>query len=206
MIENNSSVASVDATLPSVDVNRYIAGLGAWVQYWIDKGFEGYIATFMFRLSQLEGRAKDKMMREEIERVYSRFVTECVRYPWSERNRNNRPILIACQDWPVWKRNKKDRLVLLPWEGAHWGSVLLVPPWNRLKNGVKDHFETYQRSSYVRHGFPVSRIHIEHISYQPGLATEYVCKSLVRRRSTIDDLLILPFSELERPTTAHGVE
>lgn len=202
MTRSDYAVASVDnENVTSIEINRYIAGIGKWVNDYISpkRGFEPYLISFMFKLALLKSGSIDQQMRDEISRVYARFLTECIRYPWSEHNRHNRPILIACPDWPVWKRNKKDQLHFLPWEGVHWSSILLVPPWNKLKVGVKDHFETTKRKSYIRAGLPLSRIHVEHISYQPALATEYVLKSLRLRRCTRDDLLILPFSESERP-------
>ena len=101
---------------------------------------------------------------EEVNRVYSRFLTECVRYPWSKRNMDNRPVLIACPDWPVRKRYKQDQMKMLPSEGANWHGILLVPPRNRLNAGVKEHFETENRKAYVRVGLPLSRIHVEPIS------------------------------------------
>ena len=194
MIDNSNAVASADA---SVDVNQYINGLGQLVEDHIKRGFEPYMLGFMFKLAMLNGRSQT--MRDEVNRVYSRFLTECVRNPWSKHNLNNRPVLIACPDWPVWKRNKKDQIKILPWEGAHWGGVLLVPPRNNLNVGVKDHFETVEWKAYIRAGLPLSRIHVEHISYQPQLATEYVLKSLRRRKCTPDDLLICPLSTSERP-------
>jgi hypothetical protein len=196
MNDNNNAVASVDA---SVDINQYIEGFCQIVEDHIKRGYEPYLMTFMFKLAVLESRSKDQQMRGEISRVYSRFLTECLRYPWSKHNLGNRPVLIACPDWPVWKRNKQDQIKVLSWEGAHWGGILLVPPKNDLNVGVKDHFETVKRKAYVRAGLPLSRIHVEHISYQPGLATEYVLKSLARRRCDIDDLLIFPLSRSERP-------
>jgi len=145
----------------------------------------------------LNGRSQQ--MLEEVNRVYSRFLTESVRRPWSKPNMNNRPVLIACPDWPVRKRYKQDQIKMLPWEGAHWHGVLLVPPKNRLNAGVKEHFETVNRKAYVRVGSPLSRIHVEHISYQPRLATEYILKSLSRGRCTPDELVIFPLSKSERP-------
>lgn len=172
------------------------------------RGFEPYMLTFMFKLSQLQGVAnehKNHSMRHEIERVYSRFLTECVRYPWSERNKNSRPILIACQDWPVPKPGKQAKKInRMPWEGAHWGSILLLPPRNRLKRGVKDHFEIHRRDSYVRPGSLLSRIHVEHITYNPEIAVAYTFKSLARRRCGSDDLLILPVSRAERSEQSRG--
>jgi hypothetical protein len=198
MRRNAKTFASVERTVSSVEIAYYVAGLAVWAGYWIERGFKPYMVTFMFRSSVLSSRYADKLMGAEVERIYSRFLTECLRCPWSERNRDNRPILIACQDWPVGKRKKKDQLVLLPEEGPHWGSLLLVPPLNRLKTSVEDHFEAQRLNAYVRPSLPISRIHVEPISYGIELATEYVCKSLVRRRCSIDDLVILPVSKSER--------
>jgi hypothetical protein len=64
---------------------------------------------------------------------------------------------------------------------------------------VKEHFETVNRKAYVRVGLPLSRIHVEPISYQPRLATEYLLKSLARGRCTPDELVIFPLSTSERP-------
>jgi hypothetical protein len=141
MTRNNKAIASVDA---SVDINLYIESMGQLVQDHIKRGFEPYMITFMFKLAMLNGRSQQ--MLEEINRVYSRFLTECVRCPWSKHNVDNRPVLIACPDWPVRKRYKQDQIKALPWEGAHWHGILLVPPKNRLKVGVKEHFETVNLS------------------------------------------------------------
>jgi hypothetical protein len=194
MNHNDNAVASVDA---SVDIRRYIEGLCQLVEDHMKRGFEPYIITFIFKLAMLNGPSQQ--MSGEVNRVYSRFLTECVRYSWSKTNVDNRPILIACPDWPVRKRYKQDQIKLLPREGVHWNGILLIPPKNRLKVGVKDHFETINRKAYVRVGLPLSRIHVEHIWYQPRLATEYVLKSLARRRCTPDELVICPLSTSERP-------
>jgi hypothetical protein len=152
--------------------------------------------TFMFKLAKLNGGFRQ--MGDEVNRVYSRFLTECVRRPWSRRNVHDRPVLLACPDWPVRKKYKQDQIKRLPWEGAHWNGILLVPPKNRLMVGVKEHFERVNRKAYVRTGLPLSRIHIEHISYQPRLATKYILKSLGRKRCSSDELTIFPFSRSER--------
>ena len=78
MFNNETYVASVD-------INSYIDGLGEMVRMYIKKGFEPYIISFMFRLSALNTSATQQMMmiESEINRVYSRFLTETVRYPWS---------------------------------------------------------------------------------------------------------------------------
>jgi hypothetical protein len=189
-MRNNKAVASVD-------IDLYIEGMGQLVQDHIECGCEPYLITFMFKLAMLNGPFQ--AMSDEVNRVYSRFLTECVRSPWSKQNMHNRPVLVACPDWPVRKRYKQDQIKMLPWEGAHWHGILLVPPKNRLNAGVKEHFETINRKAYVRHGMALSRIHVEHISYQPRLATKYVLKSLARGRCSPDDLVVCPISRFERP-------
>ena len=122
---NDNAVASVDA---SEDINLYVQGFGRIVDDHIKRGFEPYMITFMFKLAMLSGQSQQ--MAAEINRIYSRFLTECVRNPWSKNNLLNRPVLIACPDWPVRKRYKQDQIKALPWEGAHWHGILLVPPKN----------------------------------------------------------------------------
>jgi hypothetical protein len=78
-----------------------------------------------------------------------------------------------------------------PKNGLHFAGVLLIPPFNRLKRGVKEHFEVEQRI-YIRPGFPLQRIHIEHIRTTPKRAVDYTFKALKKGRVGPDDLLILP--------------
>jgi hypothetical protein len=110
MTRNNKAVASVD-------IHQYVDGLCQLVEDHIERGFEPYLITFMFKLAMLD--AQSQQMLGEVNRVYSRFLTECVRSPWSKQNRDSRPLLIACPDWPVRKRYKQDQIKMLPWEGEH---------------------------------------------------------------------------------------
>jgi hypothetical protein len=198
MLNNNSNVASVD-------INRYIDGLEEMVEMYVNEGFEPYMIGFMFRLSLLNKSASGQIIESEIRRVYSRFLTEIVRYPWSKGNIGNRPILIACRDWPVGKGKKAGNPICLPHEGVHAGGILLVPPRNNLKTGVKDHFEAVKRKAYVRRGFPLSRIHIQHMDHPYGRAIDYSFKSLKRRRCTFADVIFLPDSQSERPNRGANV-
>jgi hypothetical protein len=185
----------------SVDINRNIDALAEWVTMYVKEGFEPYMISFMFRLSLLKTSAgcRSQIIENEIRRVYSRFLTENVKYPWSKGNAGNRPILVACPDWPVLKWKTTAKPIYLPHEGAHAGGILLVPPRNNLKNGVKDHFETVKRKAYVHSGLPLSRIHIQHMDHTYGRVVDYTFKSLKRRRCTRADLIVLPDSQSERP-------
>ena len=198
MFNSNSYVASVD-------INRYIDGLEEMVEMYVNEGFEPYMIGFMFRLSLLNKSASGRIIESEIRRVYSKFLTEVVRYPWSKSNIGNKPILVACRDWPVGKGKKAGKPIYLPHEGVHAGGFLLIPPRNNLKHGVKDHFETVKRNAYVRRGLPLSRIHIQHMDHPHGRTIDYSFKSLKRRRCTFDDVIYLPDSQSERPSRGANV-
>jgi hypothetical protein len=189
----------------SVDINRNIDALGEWVTMIVKEGFEPYMIGFMFRLSSLNTHS-DQIMKSEIRRVYARFLTENVRYPWSKNNIGNRPILVACPDWPVFKWKTTAKPIYLPHEGVHAGRILLVPPRNDLKHGVKDHFETVKRKAYVHSGLPLSRIHIQHMDDSYARVVDYSFKSLKRRRCTSADIIVLPDSQSERPSRGPNIK
>jgi hypothetical protein len=195
--------ASVDGSTSNNQLHNVVKNYGDWTKRLIDDGFEPYIATFKFNYRILKnwieesGSSCDESMRKEITRVYSRFLTECVRYPNSPRNAHNRPILFGCQDFPVVKQRKLDLLINLPQQGMHWGSILMVPPRPRLKHSVKDHFEGAKRDVYIRPDHPLSQVHIEHITYRPSQAVAYTLKAILNRRAHMDDILVLPRSRAE---------
>jgi len=189
--------------LASVDLSAYVLGLARWVEQFIKLGFEPYIATFMFRsLPSSEPTAK-QIMRDEVTRVYGRFLTEAVRNPWSSNNATNRPVLIGCADWPVYKGRTRGQHKMNG-SGIHFGSVLLVPPRNRLTRGVKEHFEEHRRAAYVRPDHALQRIDIEHVEDDFERVVAYTFKSLLNRRCTVDDVVLLPHSRSERDSLAYS--
>ena len=81
--------------------------------------------------------------------------------------------------------------------GIHFAGVLLIPPVNRLKRGVADHFQQ-KHKAYIWPGRRLERIHIDHIDGEVGRAVDYTFKSLKRRRCEIDDVVLLPLSKNEQ--------
>jgi hypothetical protein len=188
---NNSSYP-----FASVDPANYIHGLSMFVKDHIKRGFEPFIATFLFRSLPESEHASKHVMRQEVERVYGRFITEVVRYPWSVRSTHNRAVLIGCPDWPVYKNRKVNR-GSVNGTGIHFGSILLIPPFSRLKTGVEEHFAK-EKAAYIRPDRQLQRIHIEHVEGELDRAVRYTFKSLERRRCETYDLVLLPCSRGER--------
>jgi len=185
-----------NAQVASVDTDTYIKGIGDMIETYVSKGYEPYMMTLIFNISRC--RITPQEIENAVYKVYGRFLTEVVRNPWSENNSDKRPILIGCPDWPVFKREGSQiDAASLSNDGVHFGSMLLVPPFVRLKTGVPDHFEV-KRKAYVRPGGMLSRIHLKHVHRTPGAVTAYVLKSLTKTRCGSDDLIVLPRSRSER--------
>src|SRR6266446_9124816 len=92
--------------------------------------------------------ALNKMM-DEVERVYSTFITSVVRKPHSKYQKESRPILIVAPDRPVLKNEKQKLRDVKINGGVHMHGILLVPGRSRLKEGVETHFKTHE-NRYVR--------------------------------------------------------
>jgi hypothetical protein len=178
----------------SVDTDTYIEGITELIRTNATNGFEPYIATFLFRSLPASENASKNIMAEEITAVYGRFITEVVRNPWSGRNQTNRPIFIGCPDWPVFKGQRGRLKQQIGTSGIHFAGILLIPPINRLKMGIVDHFE-HKHRVYTGAGRHLERIHIQHLDDNIPRTVDYTFKSLKRRRCEIEDVLLLPYSK-----------
>ena len=70
-----------DHGVASVDISRYIDGLGKWVEMYVKDGYEPYLIRFMFRLPSLHILDSRQQIKSEV-----------------KKNRENRPlgILRSC--------------------------------------------------------------------------------------------------------------
>jgi hypothetical protein len=79
-------------------------------------------------------------MTDEVDRVYSTFITRVVRKPHSEYQKESRPILIGAPDRPVLKNEKQKLKDVKINGGVHLHGILLVPRQSRLKEGGEGAF------------------------------------------------------------------
>jgi hypothetical protein len=133
-----------------------------------------------------------EMMRKELERVFATSITRILSNPKARSSRTRGPIWIACFDYPVPKRKKKEesRQDTSINNGLHVHAIALIPPRSRLKVGLERHFEELQ-SLYVRGGYPLSKLNAKPIVTTPERATDYVLKSIPRGRFGLDDMMVL---------------
>lgn len=190
MYRNIGSIALVDTI-------KLINAYAKMAQTYVDEGFEPYLISLMFNLKRLRSSGSHSQVIDDVTRVYSTFITRVVRDPNKVRDSEYRPVLIGVPDYPVfkWAAGTKEGIQVGD-EGLHLHSILLIPPFNRLKVGVKDHFDI-NRKTYVRPDFPLSRVHVKHIDSDVPFIVDYVMKSLKRNWCDNDDILVLPKSRKE---------
>jgi hypothetical protein len=173
---------------------KIINGYSQWVQEYVDKGWNAFLVTFMFKpLGGTDKVALNKMM-DEVERVYSTFITRVVRNPNSEYHKESRPILVAVPDRPVLKNEKQKLRDVKINGGVHMHGILLVPGRSRLKEGVEAHFKRYE-NCYVRNS--LLRLNVKSIQSNPQEVVGYAFKSVKNRLFNCDDILIFPKAKTE---------
>jgi hypothetical protein len=157
----------------------------------VDEGWTCYLVTFLF--SQLPGRrpAIIGQMRDEVQRVYSTFLTRAHREP-RRAPPDELPILVGVADLPVHKRDRSSSPVVLCNGGLHFHAVLLVPPSSRLREPVDEHFRSNE-ALYRGKRQIISAIHVRPATDSHDRVVDYVFKTVLRRSLSYDEaVLVLP--------------
>jgi len=168
-----------------------IDGYAKLVKEFLDIGWDGYLFSVMFH--QLAG-SKETMkpqMKQEVERLYNYLATRMVRNPRSPRWAGYLPVGVFVPDFPVPKIRKSKKSTIADVsvnDGLHMGGIVLGNRWGRVRTGLKKHLKEYE-DEYVRG--KIRQIYVKPITHDPRNAVEYTFKSLLRRTSTPDDVLVL---------------
>lgn len=171
-------------------ITNTLAGYAQLASQRVAEGWHPYLVTMMFnRLHGVPEPILPQMM-DEASRVYRTLVTRVVRRPLSPRSVGDLPVLIAAPDYSVGKTDKPISQIALN-DGLHLHGVLLVPPRSRLPEPVDEHFRTHQ-ALYVNARSRLNTLDVRPIVDGVERTTEYVLKSVGRRRFTPDDILVLP--------------
>lgn len=157
----------------------------------VQDGWQCHLATFMYRQMTGASGTVIKKMHDEVERVYSTFITRVCRKPTSA-SPDSLPILIGAADLPVAKTDAKKKQIVLANTGLHVHAILLTPPRSRLRGPVTEHFQV-NRSTYLPSNKPLFNLHIETVQETHGRVVDYVFKTIASGRLGYDDgVIILP--------------
>ena len=158
---------------------------------YVEDGWAPYLMTFMFR--QLPGSPGGvaRQMERELERVFSRFVTRCVRNPRSKFATGRLPVWLCSPDYPVFKYAKQSLSDVAVNDGRHMHAIGLQPPKSRLKVGLGDHFDDCQHL-YIGPDFPLARMDVQPITHDIENVVGYVQKAVRTGRVGDDGTFVLP--------------
>jgi hypothetical protein len=181
--EKTMALRAIWKSIAHATPEQLIAGYSQLIQERLDHGFHGYFLSFMFK--PLSGSSKSRLikMNDEIQRVYSTFVTRVVRNPRSKPNKASLPFLITVPDRPVNKQKHQKLPDLKINNGLHLHGILCVPCTSRLKVDVATHFKTNE-VVYVKNR--LLRIDVKPI-YSADVV-DYAFKSLKSGNATPDDI------------------
>jgi hypothetical protein len=157
----------------------------------VNDGWSCHFITFPF--AQLPGPrgAVIQAMKGEIQRVYSTFVTRTHRKPRTTPTRDL-PFLVGAADLQVYKKDSRSSPLILCNGGLHFHGLLMVPPDTRLAVPVEEHFREYQ-DMYLGRRRLITKLDIRPVNETPERAVDYVFKTILRRRVSYDDgVLVLP--------------
>ena len=206
-IKSNREIHEYDRICRVDPVTRQL--VDGFTQLVIDRVNDGWSCHFItFPFSQLPGPrgAVIQAMKDELQRVYSTFVTRTNRKPRTA-SPDELPVLIAAADLQVSKKDSRSSPLILCNGGLHFHGLLLVPPDTRLGVPVEEHFREYQ-DMYVGKRRLITKLDIRPVTETPERAVDYVFKTILRGRVSYDDgVLILPRSRDELsdrvPRTIH---
>jgi hypothetical protein len=135
-------------------------------------------------------------MKDEIQRVYSTFLTRVHRKPRTA-SPDELPVLIAVADLPVYKRDRASAPAVLCNGGLHFHALLLVPPTSRFDGPLDEHFRS-NPGLYLGKRSAIGSIHVRRVLHEYERVVDYVFKTALRGRTSYDEaLLVLPRASQE---------
>jgi hypothetical protein len=167
----------------------------------IKHGWSCNLVTFLF--TQISGPRSVVIdrMRDEVQRVYSTFLTRVHRKPRTA-SADELPVLMGVADLPVYKRDRSASPMTLCNGGLHFHAVLLVPPESRLDEPVDQHFGAHQ-ALYLGDSAAVADIHVRPVTHGYPRVVDYLFKTVLRGRISYDDgMLLLPRASRELPSSS----
>jgi hypothetical protein len=168
-----------------------VAGFTQMVIDRMNDGWSCHLMTFPF--VQLPGPrgAVIQAMRDELQRVYSTFVTRTNRKPRTA-SPDELPILIGVADLPVYKLDATSSPLVICNGGLHFHALLLVPPITRLDLPVEDHFRDCQ-DMYLGERRLITKLDVRPVTETCERVVDYLFKTILRGRVSYDDgVLLLP--------------
>jgi len=182
-----------------IDINHMLQAYGDIIQERVSSGWSPYLLTFMF--NQLGGSSKTQKetMKKEVTATYFKLLTRMHRHP-KNMPFDLKSLWIATPDLPVAKHYKISISDASLNDGLHYHAMALIAPENRLGEPLDDYLANNQQL-FCGQDRMLRRLHAQYIVNDADYVTGYAMKAIKRRTMSIEDIMILPFSNSERPST-----
>jgi hypothetical protein len=173
------------------EIQKIIDGWTHWIRSFVDMGWDAYMVTVLFH--QVAGSRKTKLlqMNQEVERTYNLLGTRIVRKPRSAKWAGYLPIGIFIPDLPVpksrWGKKSKIADVSIN-DGLHMGGIIIANKWARVRTDLREHF--IKEKDLYKQG-KIRSIDVAPITDHLEDVVDYTFKSLKRRTSSLNDVLVL---------------
>ncbi len=141
-----------------------------------------YIVTVMFHHIGGGDENRKQIMQTEVNHVYDVLVSRLFRDPHSP---------VQYEKLPRWVMFADLSDVAIINGSLHYQGLGIFHPFNRHGEPVEVLVDRFKELLCGDHGL-VERVHIERVACTPEEARRYVVKSVLQRKSSLDDTLILP--------------
>lgn len=196
-----NTIIKQQPTNRSSSIKAVINGYGQMVQAKVNDGWSCTQLTFMFKAISGSRDNQILKMKDEVNWVYSTFLTRAIRRP-NGLLTDRLPFFIGAADLPVFKHDQAKKQLVPTNGGLHFNGLLLVPPGTRLTTSVPEHFQD-ALPIYIRSARSIERIHAQPVTYDHHRVTDYVLKTVSHGWISYDEgMLVLPRSitEMARST------
>ncbi|MCS3687489.1 hypothetical protein ABIF07_005484 [Bradyrhizobium elkanii] len=198
-IQSSSRLPSLDRSWQARERHRpeqaIARGYGQMVGGRLDDGWSAYLMTVTFEHFRGPRHVVLDRMRDDVQRIYSTLVTFVHRRPRTAPI-DKLPVLIGVADLPVAKRGKVKQASSCN-GGLHFHAILMVPPNSRMKGSLVEHFAA-NADRYAGPNKRVANVHVGPITHDCQRVTDYLFKTVTRRRVDYDGaLLVLPRTHSE---------
>ena len=136
----NTTTSSRLATSTTSARSQILAAYGAWVNDWIQQGWDGYLVTIMFHNLAGSTNSQITQMHQEVTSLFSKLIMRMVRNPRSPTWAPLLPKGLFVPDLPVFKWNKTPILDVSTNNGLHMHGIILANRWGRLSDPLDVHF------------------------------------------------------------------
>ena len=188
--KSQQGIHPYDSIIRVDPINRQmVTGYTRLVTDRVEDGWTCHLLTATFR--QLPGSRATviQAMKDELDRIYSTFLTRVQRKPRTA-SPDELPVLIGVVDLPVYKRDRTTGPLVLCNGGLHFHNLLLVPPGTRLGVPVEQHFLDHEEM-YLGRLRMISHLDVRPVIEGHDRVVDYVFKTVLRGRVSYDEAILL---------------